>query len=127
DGGLSDARLAEENRVVLRAPAQNLDRSLDFVLTADHRIEFLLAGQLREVAPEAVERGSLAAALASFAAFLAAATPAATATLPFAPLDPMAEQVQDFFPNLLELEAEVHEDLCGHAFLLAQQAEQNVL
>ena len=36
------------------------------------------------------------------------------------------QQVQDFLAHVFQLEAEVHEDLGGHAFLLAQQAQQQV-
>ena len=37
------------------------------------------------------------------------------------------QQVQDFFADVFQLQAQVHEDLGRHAFLLAQQAEQQVL
>ena len=42
DGGLADARLADQRRVVLGAAAENLDDALDFLLAADHRIELAL-------------------------------------------------------------------------------------
>ena len=38
-----------------------------------------------------------------------------------------AEKVEDLLADLLQLQAEVHEDLGGHAVLLAEQAEQEVL
>ena len=37
------------------------------------------------------------------------------------------QQVQDFFPDVFQLQAQVHQHLGRHAFLLAQQAEQQVL
>ncbi len=40
--GLADARVADEHRVVLAPPAENLDRALELVGAADERIE--LAG-----------------------------------------------------------------------------------
>ena len=52
NGGLPDAGLADENRVVLATAAENLDDALDLVSTADDRIEFPLAGALGEVASE---------------------------------------------------------------------------
>jgi hypothetical protein len=36
DGSLANARLADEARVVLRAPRQDLDRPPDLVVSADH-------------------------------------------------------------------------------------------
>ena len=59
DGGLADTGFAEQHRVVLGAAAQNLDHALDFVLAAHHRVEFALAGQFRQVAPEHPQRGRL--------------------------------------------------------------------
>ena len=61
DGGLADARLADQHRVVLGAPGEHLHDALHLAEAADHRIELLLAGELREVATELVE--DLAAAL----------------------------------------------------------------
>ena len=43
------------------------------------------------------------------------------------PFHAVAQQVEDFLADFFELEAEVHQHLGGHAFLLAQQAEQDVL
>ncbi len=63
DGGLADARLADQHGVVLGAPRQNLDDALDFRLPADDRIELALAGQLGEVPGELVEDRGLGALL----------------------------------------------------------------
>src|SRR5690606_30533200 len=40
DRGLTDAGLADQHGVVLRAAAEDLDRLLDLVASADHRVEF---------------------------------------------------------------------------------------
>ncbi len=56
DRGLADARLADEHRVVLRAPRQHLDHAADLVVTTDDRVELPLAGLLGEVAPVLLER-----------------------------------------------------------------------
>src|SRR4029079_12020436 len=50
DGGLADARLAEEDGVVLRAAREDLDDALDFLLAADERIELRLMRHRRQVA-----------------------------------------------------------------------------
>ena len=55
DGGLADARLADEDRVVLRAAREHLDHAADFLVPSDHRIELLLVRQLGEVAAVALE------------------------------------------------------------------------
>ena len=56
DGGLADAGLADEHRVVLGAARQHLDDAADLLVAADDRIELALARQLGEVAAVALER-----------------------------------------------------------------------
>src|SRR5581483_1072536 len=59
DGGLADARLSDERRVVLGAAAQDLDDALDLLLAADDRIELLRLGHRGEVHAELIERRCL--------------------------------------------------------------------
>ena len=56
DGGLADAGLADQHRVVLGAARQHLDDAADLLVAADHRIELALARQLGQVAAVALER-----------------------------------------------------------------------
>ena len=56
DGGLADAGLADEDRVVLGPARQHLDHAADLVVAADDRIELALARELGEVAAVALER-----------------------------------------------------------------------
>ena len=56
DGGLADAGLADEHRVVLRPPREDLHNPLDFSLTTDDRVELALGGELGQVAAELVEQ-----------------------------------------------------------------------
>ena len=74
DGRLADAGLADQDRVVLRAPREDLHDPLDLGLAADDGVELALGGELRQVAPELVEqlRGLLALALLSGALALRA-------------------------------------------------------
>ena len=60
DGGLADAGLADEHRVVLGAPRQHLDDAADLLVAADHRVELALARHLGEVARVLLERLVLA-------------------------------------------------------------------
>ena len=63
DGGLAHAGFAEQHGIVLRAAAENLDDALDFVLAADDRVQFALAGEFGQVAAKRLERGRLDFAL----------------------------------------------------------------
>jgi hypothetical protein len=55
DGRLADAGLADENRVVLRPPREDLDDAPDLLVTPDDRIQLAFARELREVAPVALQ------------------------------------------------------------------------
>ena len=55
DGGLADAGLADQDRVVLGPARQDLHDPLDLLLAADDRVELGLAGELGQVAAELVE------------------------------------------------------------------------
>src|SRR6478752_6066328 len=62
DRRLADAGLADEHRVVLRAPREDLHDPLDLSLAPDAWVELAFGGELGQVAPELVEqlRGLLA-------------------------------------------------------------------
>ncbi len=55
DRRLSDARVAHEERVVLRTAAQDLNRSLAFAFTSDQRIDLALLCLLVEIDAVIVE------------------------------------------------------------------------
>src|SRR5262249_36320233 len=55
DGGLAGAGLADEDGVVLGAPAQHLDEAADLLVAADDRVELALAGHLGQVAAVLLE------------------------------------------------------------------------
>jgi hypothetical protein len=56
DRGLADTRLADEDRVVLRAAREHLHDAADLVVAADDGVELAVAGGLREVAAVLLER-----------------------------------------------------------------------
>ena len=56
DGGLADAGLADQHRVVLGAAAEHLHDAADFVVAADHRVELALAGGFGQVVRVALQR-----------------------------------------------------------------------
>ena len=115
DRRLADARLAEEDGVVLGPAREDLDHPLDFILAADDRVELALPGQLGQVAPERVQGRGL-----GLIAFRRGAFPFA------AGVHPVTEQVEHLLAHFFQLQVQVHQDLGGHALLLAQQAEQEV-
>ena len=49
DCGLADSRLADQHRVVLGAPLQDLNGAPDLVVAPDHRVEHTLLGPLGEI------------------------------------------------------------------------------
>src|SRR6266566_539545 len=55
DRGLADAGIADQRRIVLRAAREDLDRLLDLVGAADHRVELALARLLGQIPAELVE------------------------------------------------------------------------
>ncbi len=50
NGGFTHTRFADEGRVVLGAAAEDLDGPADLFVTADHRVQFALAGKCGKVA-----------------------------------------------------------------------------
>ena len=60
DRGLADARLADEDGIVLRAAAEDLDHAFDLVVAADDRVELVFLRKGGQVASERVQRGMLA-------------------------------------------------------------------
>ena len=56
DGGLADAGLADQHRVVLGAADQHLDDPADLLVPADDRVELALAGERGQVAPVLLQR-----------------------------------------------------------------------
>ena len=125
DGRLAHAGLAQQHRVVFRPPAEDLHGPLDFLLAADDRVELALAGQFGQIAAEAVQGGRLRlAGPRRLAGGSAGQTAGPLGT--FRAFHAMAQQVQDLFADLFQLQAEVHQHLGGHPLLLAQQSEQDV-
>ena len=50
DGGLADARFADQHGIVLGAARKHLNDAADLLVAADHRVELALRGQLRQIA-----------------------------------------------------------------------------
>ena len=113
DGGLADAGLTDERRVVLGAPAQNLHDALDLHRASDHRIECVLDREVGQVPAELVEQRRLRRLLLRLLRLLVDAG--------------LVEQLVDLSANLLEVGAEVLEDVGSDALTFDEQPEQQVL
>ncbi len=118
DGGLADAGLADQHRVVLGAARQHLHDPLDLLLATDHRVELLVAGELGEVATELVEdEGTAGLRLAGAGALGRALLAAGVA----------GQQLDDLLAHARQVGPQLHEHLGGDAFAFADQPEQDVL
>ena len=56
DRGLPHSGVADQHRVVLRAPREHLDHAPDLLVAPDDRVELALLGELGQVAAELLER-----------------------------------------------------------------------
>src|SRR6476646_750313 len=114
DGGLADAGLADQHRVVLGATREHLHDPLVLFRTADDRVELVLPGELGQISPELVEDGR------ALPRALGAATGGdllLAAGVARAELDHGLTDAVEIRPKLLQ-------DLGDHALTLADQPEQ---
>ena len=119
DCGLADAGLTDEHRVVLGAARQHLHDALDLLLAPDHRVELLVARELREVAAELVEHERAAlGGLGRGAPTLGRALLGAGVA---------RQELDDLLADAREVGAQLDEDLRGDALTLADEPEQDVL
>src|SRR5579883_486453 len=110
DGGLANAGLADQGRIVLGPAAQDLDDALDLLLAADDRIQLVVAGGGREVHAQLIDgRGAAVAALAVRRAA------------------GLREHLDGLRADLLQVHAEALQHAGGNALALANEAQQQVL
>ena len=118
DGGLADAGLADQHRVVLGAARQHLHHPLDLFSPADDRVELGVAGELGEVAAELVEhRGARGGVRGRRPG------PGPDGLLALV----AGHQLDDLLADPPEVRAQADEHLGGDALALADEAEQHVL
>ena len=115
DGGLADARLADQHRVVLLAAREDLHHALDLGLAPDHGVELAVGRGLGQVAPELVEQLRALRLLARTAAGALLAPAGA------------GEHADDLVADLLGVGVEVEQDPGGDPLVLAHEPEQDVL
>jgi hypothetical protein len=118
DGRLADARLADEDGVVLGPTAEHLHHAFHGQLAPDHRVELALARGLGEVAPELIEDGR-----AGGGALRGAAAAGGDGVLALV----AAQELNDLLAHAAEVRTQLAEDLRGDALALANEAEEDVL
>ena len=123
DCRLADARLADEDRIVLRAPRQNLHDALDLLLPADDGVELALPRHPIDVPAVLVEERRARSGLSLRGRGAAAAIGCGKLRA----LVRAAEHVDDRRTHDVEIGAERDQDVRRHAFILADKPEENVL
>ena len=119
DRGLADTGLAEQHRVVLRAPAENLDHPLDLIPTANDRIEFRLLGKFSQVpAKRAQSRGLHILLVTIFGGHFLFGLRRGEVRVEF---------LKDFVAGAFDVDFQAFENTGGNTFALAQQSKENVL
>ncbi|MCB5293720.1 hypothetical protein BJQ90_03178 [Arthrobacter sp. SO3] len=117
DGGLANARLTDQHRVVLGAAGKDLHHALHFGFAPDHGVQLVLPRSLGQIAPELVQDHGTGGnrfnvILARACGFLARVA---------------REQLDDLLADPVEIRTELDQHLGGNAFTLADKAEQDVL
>ena len=112
DGRLADARLADERRVVLGPPRQDLDDPLDLLLAADDGVDLAGPDGVREVDAQLVDGGGLAGALGLLGGCRGAR---------------LGQHPDDLVADLVQVDAQRLQDARGDALALADEAQQQVL
>ena len=124
DGRLPDAGLPDENGVVLRAAAEDLDDAADLLLAADDRVQFVFLCHLGKIAAEGLEGGGLDL----LAIFLRAGTDPGGLRAGLGLLAEVGIQLdENFVAAALDIDVEGTQYPGGHSIAFAQQAQENVL
>jgi hypothetical protein len=113
DRRLADARLTDEDGVVLGAAGQHLHHALDLLRASDDGVELRLAGELGEVASELIQHHGALRGLLAGGRLLAARV--------------AREELDDGLAHAVEVRAQLLQDLRGDALALADEPEQDVL
>ena len=106
DGRLAHARFADQHRIVLRSPAQNLDETLQFVIAADEGIQRSIRGRLGQIAAEFAQQRRL---------------------LRLRRGRPLGGGARDLLAHRRQAQTAVMQNLGREAFLLPEHAKQEVL
>ncbi len=112
-GGFADARLADEDGVVLCAAREDLDHALDFLLSADDGVDFAVLRSLCQIPAELIESG--------------AAARLGTVRLRYAAALLSAEGALELLSEAVDVYSHVAEEAVGVTVLLIEDREQDML
>ena len=124
DRGLADAGIADEQRIVLLAPAQHLDGAVDLLLAADQRVDLALARLLVEVDAVIVERVALLLRL--FAGFLLGLLVDAARRALLGEARPLGDAVTDVVDGVVAGHLLLLQEIGGVALALGEDRDQHV-
>ena len=122
DGGLTDARLTDQHRIVLRTTGEHHHHTFDLVGAADDRIQLAFRGLSGQVAAELVQNRRTA-----LVALVGHATGVRQIALALLAAGIAANQVDGRAAQLAQVHVHLDEHLGAHALALADQAEQDML
>ncbi|CAB4685377.1 unannotated protein [freshwater metagenome] len=125
DGGFTNTRFTDKNRVVLCAARKNLHHAFKFASTTNDRVKFFLTSQLSEVATELVE--NLASTFFAWLFFVAWGCCTAGWFTFGARTLVARQQLNDLLTNFSEVCTQLHKNLSCNAFTFAKKSEKNVL
>ena len=125
DRGLADAGFADEQRIVLLAAAQHLDRAVDLGLAPDQRIDLAFARLLVEVDAVGVERVALLLLLVAGFAVAAFLVGAAHRTR-FRHARPLGDAVADVIDRVVTGHVLLLQEIGGVALALGEDRDQHV-
>src|SRR5665213_1596010 len=124
DCSLANARLADQNRIVLLAACEDLHDALDLLCTADRRIQLTIRRQLCEIPAEMIQRRSLGFLLAlcrGWGRRYTARRGCAASLRKFSP-----EQAQGFLARLIEIDPGIRKHLRSDPLLFAKKTEEEM-
>ncbi len=123
--GLADAGFAHEQRIVLLAPAQHLDRAVDLGVTSDHRVDLAVARLLVEVDAIGVERLALLLGLVAALVGLSLLIHTAHRT-GFGNARPLGDAVADVVDRVVTRHVLLLQEIGGVAFALGKDRDQHI-
>ena len=124
DGGLADAGLADEQRIILLPPAKHLNGAADLGVAADQRIDFALARLLVEIDAVGVERIALLlrlVAVLGIALFVGAAH-----RTRFRHARPLGDAVADIIDRIVARHVLLLQEIRGVALAFGEDRDQHV-
>ena len=132
DGGLADAGVADQQRVVLLPAAQDLDRARHLGLAADQRIDAAVPRLLVEVDAVSLERTFLFLRFAALLGFLRLARlgllvdAARTARLESDRPGPLGDAVADVIDGVVARHVLLLQEIGGVALALGEDGDQHI-